>query len=139
MSPPGTGRGAIAKQHDPEIVEHNLEMLNKDMRDLLMRESWGGTGGTIEIDGKWHCCAAANGCIDQKTGRIVAFGNLEDLDPTISEENVRFALRVTHLGLGHPGPGKHTRIVSVHGGEGLSKRGLRNLEKAIAEFNSRHP
>ncbi len=83
------------ESRDREIVTHNIEMLNKDMLDLLGGESIGGNAGDVEIDGKFYSCAGANGYADKKTGKIIVFGNIQDIkDKNIIENNLDFTLRV---------------------------------------------
>ena len=116
------------KANDQEVVAHNLKMLKEDMWDLLLSESWGGNAGYTEIGGENCVCAGANGYADPETGRIVAFGNLQDVDVVVQRKNAEFTLLVAdHLG--------GLQIVRLYGNDRFTERGLRNIKKAVNDYN----
>ncbi len=117
------------EQNSKEIVQHNLKMLEKDILELLRRESMGGNAGAVEIDGKKYSCAAANGYANQETGKIAAFGNIQDIDEEVLKNNLKFTLRVAF------GQNRFFKIVNFHRNERLGQEALINIEKAIEEYN----
>lgn len=112
-------------RENKKIIAYNLKMFKTDMNDLLMKESFGGNAGSIEVNGKKYSCAAANGYANSKTGEIVAFGNSQDIDPKISKNNVQITLRISSF---------DGKIVDFYGKEKIMK-GSENIEKAIEEYN----
>ena len=75
-----------------EVVKHNLKMMNTEMLALLNTESIGGNAGSVVLGGKVYLCAGANGNCDPKTGKILAFGNYQQLDRSVTEGNNRILL-----------------------------------------------
>ena len=114
-------------EENTKIVESNFNMLKKDMIKLLGEESIGGNAGNIKIDGKECPCGATNGFADPATGRIVAFGNFQDLDKEIVKQNAEFTLIIAFR---FP-----LLIVDFIGKEKFPLEGKENIEKAIERFN----
>ena len=52
------------------LLRHNYNMMNGEMKRLLMRESIGGNAGVVETGEKSYSAAAANSYVDSKTGEI---------------------------------------------------------------------
>ncbi len=118
-------------ESDERITEKNFKMLQDEMGDLLFGESIGGNAGMATIEGKKYSCGAANGYANPRTGKIVMFGNIQDLDPALMKGNVEFTLRVA---FGKPGFFK-MKIVDFFHKSRFSERGLENINKAIKKYN----
>ena len=116
-------------------VSHNLGMLTKDMIDLLNTESIGGNAGEAEINGKKYKCGAANGFANPETGKIVMFGNIQNIPKDIVSENVEFTLRVAMDWQ----TGKFVKIVQFwnpgHEKKKFSENGKLAIESAVSEWN----
>ena len=120
----------------PEGVdEHNLDMLNKDMQELLMGESLGGNAGFVEIEGKKYSCAAANGYVNPETGKIVAFGNIQDVPPEIVRRNIPFTLKVA-FGMKQGGYFKIMEVISSS--EKFSANCRPAIQSAVDKWNAEH-
>jgi len=127
--------GVFELKFDPEIVAHNLTMLNNDMVELIVGESIGGNAGTVEINGIEYACAGANGIAESETGKITAFGNIQNIDKAELKNNARFIMKIA-LGsskkkLGTIADFQEDIFTEVR----LSDRGKENIRKAIEEFN----
>ena len=119
------------------VVAHNLEMLNRDMINLLNVESIGGNAGTADIDGKKYSCGTANGYANPQTGQIIVFDNIQDIrDKKIIEENAGFTLRVAI----NWQAGKFVKIVDFfterYGKIKLSDQATLAIEIAINRWNA---
>ncbi len=114
------------ESYDRGVVEHNLKMLKEDMWELLKEESMGGNAGSIEVNGKRYPCAAANGYANSKTGEIIIFGNIQDIDQKIVKSNSHITLRIEMF---------ESKIIDFFGKEKISEEGRVNIEKAIEEYN----
>ncbi|MEX2029158.1 MAG: hypothetical protein WD963_01605 [Candidatus Paceibacterota bacterium] len=75
------------------IIDDNLAMMKDSMQKLLMFESMGGNAGSTRIGNKHYSCAVANGYVDNQ-GKIMAFGNIQDLSQEIITNNNPFSFRV---------------------------------------------
>ena len=121
------------QEGDEGVINHNLEMMLKDMGVLIASESMGGNAQSAEINGERWPCVAANGHADPQTGKIVSFGNFQDIPKDIVEENQEFTLRVAlDLRKGH------SRIINFFGAEKFSQKSRKNIEMAIERYNSLH-
>ena len=60
------------------IITSNLQMMAKDMVDLLFRETLASNARTCEIEGETFSCGSANGYFNRRTGQIIAFGNTQE-------------------------------------------------------------
>ena len=123
---------------DKVVVSHNIEMLTKDMVDLLNTESIGGNAGTAEINGKKYRCGAANGFANPETGEIVMFGNIQNIPKDLAVQNIEFTLRVAM----NWQTGKFIKIVQFwnpsHEQKRFSGNGRLAIESAIDEWNKEH-
>jgi len=137
MSDAELGRGMV--------IEHNLTMMDEDMQKLLNTESIGGNAGVVEIDGKKHSAAGANGYEKPENGEIMMFGNFQDIkDRSITEDNAKFTLRVA---MDRPERIKTKnfrgffKIVDVYLEKNmnpLSPEGEENLRESIKRWNKTH-
>jgi len=75
------------------IIDNNLAMMKNSMQTLLCSESIGGNAKSIRIKDKDYSCAAANGYVDRQ-GKIIAFGNVQDLPKETTAKNDPFTFRV---------------------------------------------
>lgn len=131
--------GEIEINPDQAIIDHNLQMLNKDMVNFLSTESIGGNAGSIEINGKKYNCGAANGYADPETGKIIVFDNIQNIrDRKIVEDNIDFTLLVAMDWQ----IGEFVKIVNFFIGRynkrTLSDRGRLAIEAAINKWNIEH-
>lgn len=125
-----------SNEGEGEILAHNLRMLNNDLMNFLSTESMGGNAGKVNIDGKDYPCSGARGYIDGKTSKIVCFGNFQDLDKEIVENNLEFILKVATIF--EPGvPAKAVIVDSSPIGQ-LSATNLEAITNAISEFNKQN-
>src|SRR3989338_5608370 len=76
-----------------DIVAHNLQMMEEDMQILAGNESMGGNAGSLIIEGKPCSCSGLNGYADRETGRILAFGNPQNIPQEIKNKSVGFTFR----------------------------------------------
>jgi hypothetical protein len=87
-----------AVTHDAAVL-HNLSQMNGSMIRLLRNESLGGNAGRVNLGGRYYSCAAAHGYADPQSGRIMAFGNVQDIPLEIREENAEFIMKAAFGGL----------------------------------------
>jgi hypothetical protein len=117
---------------------HNLSQMNGPMARLLRNESLGGNAGRVNLAGRSYSCAAARGYADPRTGRIIAFGNVQDVPPETRGATAEFTLKVAFGGL------RFFRIVEflVDGrdeGTPLSLDARDVLEESIRRWNDSRP
>ena len=128
--------GAPRKSRAPgtSALSLNLLAMNSPMMKLLQTESVGGNAGRAKLDGKYYACAAANGYADPQSGRIVAFGNFQDVSPNIRKKNAQFTLRVA---CGVRGFFRIVQLVSEDRGSGgtLSPGARDVLEQSVRTWN----
>ena len=122
---------ASGEETDREIVTHNRGMLKRPMQRLLFNESIGGNAGTERVGKTDYPCAAANGYADRATGKIVTFGNVQDILPDVVKDKNEFTLRVAFDITSR----RFFKIVSFLGVENFTERGKRNIQAAIDEYN----
>lgn len=122
------------KFDEAQVIQHNIKMMNTEMKQVLMTESIGGNAGEIEIEGKICPCAGANGYMNE-TGKILAFGNVQYLDESITRNNLHFIIKVAYSPVF-----TILKIVSVDiYGKG-SELASRILNQSVDEWNkSIHP
>ncbi len=126
-------KGEVGPQINTEILARNAEIIKSEMMRLLIEESIGGNAGSAVVNGRKYLCAAANGYADKETGRIITFGNIQDLPEEITANNEKFTFRVALGGARDP---KFMHIVDFYGGDNFSDTGRDILEKTIERFNS---
>src|SRR3989304_3450575 len=112
---------------DTPAAIHNLSQMNGPMIRLLRTESLGGNAGRVKLGGRYYSCAAAHGYADPRSGRIVAFGNVQDVPPEIRKGNAEFILKVAFGGL------RFFRIVQLFANDGPDGRQLSLDARAVLE------
>ena len=120
---------------DDPAVMHNLVQMNGPMIRLLKNESLGGNAGRVNLGGRFYSCAAARGYADPGSGRIVAFGNIQDVEPGVRAGNAEFAFKVAFGGL------RFFRIVQLfakpdQGSTPLSPDAREVLEESVQKWNA---
>jgi hypothetical protein len=116
------------------IVAHNLEMLKGDMQRLILRESIGGNAGGEKIDGKKYPCVAANGFAD-KGGKIIAFGNFQEMNPDVVSDNIGFTMRIA-LDLNTKTFTQRMKITSILGIEKFAPDAQKALRSVADAWNA---
>ena len=128
--------GTPRKSRTPgaSALSHNFLAMNSPMMKLLKTESVGGNAGRVKLDGKYYSCAAANGYADPQSGRIVAFGNVQDVSPNIQKKNAKFTLRVA---CGARGFFRIVQLVTEDrgGGRTLSPGAREVLDQSVRTWN----
>lgn len=101
------------------------------MTRLLGVESWGGNAGTIVIDGREYSCAVARGYADPESGKILTFGNPQDVPENQRQGYAEFLFRVAAgLLLG-------THIVECSAGEPFTAEARKTLQNSMRHWNAR--
>ena len=113
-------------QLDESVVVHNVAMLKRPMFGLLLTESWGGNGGHVVVDGRPYACSGANGYADSNSGKIEAFGNVQNIPMDVRENNVHFILHVS---------GRAFNILASYYDPGFSESAKAHIETAIERHN----
>jgi hypothetical protein len=72
------------------VPHFNLAQINNSLMSCVFLESFGGNTKPIVIDNKYYPCVTVNGYIETCTGRILAFGNPQDVDAEVSISGVEF-------------------------------------------------
>ncbi len=129
------------EQLDEQTIHHNLLEMATPMSYLLNNESLGGNAGEVEIEGKPYSCAAANGYADVVTGKIVAFGNFQDVPEIIRSRNQAFVFRVAldlEVVEGKPSGRGFFKIVGFYEKEFFSQNARGILEESIKLWNEKH-
>ncbi len=124
------------------IVGKNLELMTGTgewhMKDLLLKESFGGNAGFYRTrsGGKERACscAATNFFYDAKTGEIACFANVQDVPRDIVS---RYAEGTFKVALDAFNTWK-TRIVGAYTKRGSSGQALKNIKDSVREYNSRY-
>jgi hypothetical protein len=62
-----------------ELIAENNQLMDTQMLEHLNGESVGGNAGSTPIDGLRYPCAAARCWVDRNSGKIIVFGNIQDL------------------------------------------------------------
>lgn len=84
---------------DTPVLASNLSQMNTAMLGVLRNESLGGNAGRVNLGGRCYSCAAANGYADPTSGRILAFGNVQDVRSDVKAGNAEFTLKVAFGGM----------------------------------------
>ncbi len=100
------------------------------MTRLLGVESWGGNAGTVVLDGREYSCAAARGYADPASGKILTFGNPQDVPEDSRGGSAEFLFRVAAgLLLG-------THIVECSAGEPFTANAREMLHESMRQWNA---
>ena len=124
---------ALPENTEEGILSHNLLQMRSSMTRVLMDESVGGNAGTIEMGGKLFSCAAARGFADAHSGKIMAFGNYQDVPENIRSVYPDFVFRIA-VGFGQGNPS--LRIIECYSDGSLSPQAKAMLEKTMERWNS---
>lgn len=124
---------ALPENTEESILSHNLLQMRSSMMRVLLDESIGGNAGTVVIGGKPFSCAAARGFADAHSGKIIAFGNYQDVPQDIRGEYPEFVFRII-VGDGRGNP--FWRIIESYADGSFSSRAKAMLEKTITRWNS---
>ena len=115
------------------ILSHNLAEMHSSMMRLLSVESVGGNAGTIDLGGRKFSCAAARGYADAESGKIVAFGNPQDIPEDIRNSYPEFVFRIAvAFERGNP----FSRIVECSADNSFTSSGKKMLQKSMERWNS---
>lgn len=126
----------MEKMPDNEAIKkHNIDEMNSSMLKLLSSESIGGNAGTVKIEGNQYFAAGANGYIDGQTGKIMVFGNIQNLDKEIVSKNVSFTIKVA---MGIRGGKAFYKITDIAIDSGVSDQAKKNLKSSISEWNKQY-
>jgi hypothetical protein len=115
------------------ITLKNLGKLEKDMKSLLVDESFGGNAGNVEIAGKRFSCAAANGYVVREAGEVVLFTNDQMPEIELPEELKKHLADISFryiLGL--------DEIEKVFGLERIFEPARKMVEDAVKIYNKKH-
>jgi len=124
---------ALPENTEEGILSHNLLQMRSSMMRVLMDESVGGNAGTIEMGGKPFSCAAARGFADAHSGKIIAFGNYQDVPENIRSLYPEFVFRIV-VGFGQGNP--LSRIIECFSAGSFSSKAKAMLEKTMERWNS---
>ena len=130
----GMGLKEIFFGGENEVVSHNLDLMLKKgeggLPDLISTESMGGNAG------HWngHPCVGANFYFNSMDGRIMFFGNIQEVPNSIKEQ---FAPGCFHIALNLETGQVHliTIILSPNVEEVLTPLARSNLKKTMREYN----
>jgi len=112
------------------ILSHNLTQMDSSMMRVLEVESWGGNAGTVVLGGREYSCAAARGYADPKSGRILTFGNSQDVPEDRRKGYPEFVFRVAAgLQLG-------THIVGCSAGKTFTDNARTMLRESMRQWNA---
>ena len=124
---------ALPENTEEAILSHNLLQMRSSMTRVLMDESVGGNAGTIEMGGKRFSCAAVRGFADAHSGKIIAFGNYQDVPANIRSVYPEFVFRIV-VGFGQGN--RLLRIIESYSDGSFSSQAKAMLEKTIDHFYS---
>lgn len=114
---------------DPSILAHNLAEMDTSMTRLLSTESWGGNAGTILVDGREYACAVARGYADPESGKILTFGNPQDVSESTRQGAAEFLYRAAAgLLLG-------THLIEVSAGDEFTAQAKEMLQESMRRWN----
>lgn len=132
-------RGSYKREDgvNKETVSHNLKMMEEQMSDLALEESMGGNAGGVNINGENFSCRGLNGYADKETGRILVFGNIQDISKEILKAGTSFTFREA-VSLRVNSNGQEKKIVDFLGSNQFSEKGRRNIEAAIGIYNKKY-
>jgi hypothetical protein len=112
------------------ILAHNLGEMNASMTRLLNVESWGGNAGHVVVDGRQYSCAVARGYADPQSGKILIFGNPQDVPENLRHDSAEFLFRAAAgLMLG-------THLVECSAGEPFTAAARAVLEESMRRWNA---
>ena len=124
---------ALPENSEEAILSHNLLQMRSSMMRVLMDESMGGNAGTVQIGGKPFSCAAARGFADASSGKIMAFGNYQDVPESIRSVYPQFVFRIA---VGFEPGNLLLRVLECSSGDSFSSQAKVMLERTMERWNS---
>lgn len=118
---------------DESILSHNLVEMRSSMMHLLTDESIGGNAGKMDIGGRTFSCAAARGFADAESGKIIAFGNYQDIPENIRGAYPEFIFR---MAVDFERRNPFFRIVECSAGTSFTSQGKKMLQESMERWNS---
>ncbi len=100
------------------------------MTRLLAVESWGGNAGHVVVDGRQYSCAVARGYADPASGKILIFGNPQDVPEGSRQGSAEFLFRAA------AGMMLDTHIVECSAGEPFTVAAREVLEESMRRWNA---
>jgi len=117
-------------EYDAAIVEHNINKMGSDMNKVLSSESIGSNAGMVEIDGVKYSCVAVNGYADPDIGKIIVFGNPQNMNEHVLRHNAHFSFKIALSPKG--------KIVDfTYRAKAFSNQAATNLLSAVDEYNEK--
>lgn len=120
----------IRVETNESIVAHNLEMMKTEMRELSAIESMGGNAGVREIGGIRYSCLALNGYAEKETGKILAFGNFQNISLEIQEKGIQFTL-IEAINIEK----RIIKLIDFLNSDKFSEKGRENINQAALQYN----
>lgn len=115
------------------IIAHNLDEMRTSMMRLLTVESIGGNAGFVEIGGRKIPCAAARGFADGETGKIIDFGNFQNIPRKIRNTYPEFIFRIA-VDLRRRNP--FYRIVESSFDASFTSKARKLLQESVERWNA---
>jgi hypothetical protein len=126
-------RMEIRDNKQETLVYENVRMMNNEMLEVLAAESLGGNAGDMETsENHVYICATANGYVDTE-GKIIVFGNFQNIPKEISESNKGFSFNVAFK----PDMTIH-KIVDVEDKDRMGEHAHDVLNRSVELFNKEH-
>jgi len=123
----------VSGDAEERIISHNLDEMRSSMMRLLTVESIGGNAGFVEIEGRKLPCAAARGFADGQTGKIIDFGNFQNIPKKIRTTYPEFIFRVA-VDLGRRNP--FYRIVESSFDASFTSKARKLLQESVERWNA---
>ena len=128
-----SNRKSVPEDICQSILSHNLAEMHSSMMRLLSVESVGGNAGTIDLGGRKFSCAAARGYAEAASGKIIAFGNPQDIPENIRNSYPEFVFRIAvDFERGNP----FSRIVECSADNSFTAKGKKMLQESMERWNS---
>jgi hypothetical protein len=119
-------------ESDESIVTSNLQKMDSEMEQVLLKESMGGNAGTYVLNGEDCVCAGVNGYLDADTGEIICFGNIQDLDRDMIKGRAHFIFRIARPMKSRP---QIVELIESAGFENLTPRAKDIVVKCVNTWN----
>lgn len=123
----------VSGDADERIIAHNLDQMRSPMMRLLTVESIGGNAGFVEINGRKIPCAAARGFADGQTGKIIDFGNFQNIPKKIRNTYPEFIFRIA-VDLRRRNP--FYRIVESSFDASFTSKAKKLLQESVERWNT---
>jgi hypothetical protein len=126
---------ATENESEEDVQAHNLNMMGAPFTRAVSMESIGGNAGFYEIEGRAYPCAAINGYHDSESGKIITFGNFQQVSPDIRANNQTFTFKIA---LKMDGVKWEIHIIDVLFNSSPTQRAKEALEQTAAEWNKQN-